>query len=74
MQDGGSFLCDDPSGATSTSFCHKENKKEKYSAYATTTEGAGAEKCPGPPRAYETPLSINGEKIQEFGEYSTLKQ
>ena len=73
MQDGASFLRDDPSGDTCTSFCHKENKKEKDNTYASTTEGVGAKQCPGPPRAYETPLSINREKTQKFGEYLTLK-
>ena len=78
MQDGGSRLYDHPSGVTRTSFCHKENlpqKKEEDGlyTYATAAEGAGAENCPGPARPYETPLSLNSEKNQEFGKYSTLK-
>ena len=59
MQDGGSRLYDRPSRDMDT--------------YPTTTDGAGAENCPGPPTAYQIPLSLNREKNQEFGEYSTLK-
>ena len=59
MQDGGGPLYDRPSGDVDT--------------YPTTTEGAGTEKCPGPPMAYQIPLSLNSEKNQEIGEYSTLK-
>ena len=78
MQDEASRLYDDSSGDTCTSFCSKENRHQKMEVdnpytYATATEGAGAKKCPGAPRDYEIPLSLNREKNQESGEYSTLK-
>ena len=78
MQEEASRLYDDPSKGTCTSFCHKQNGHDKMGeehlySYATTTEGTGAEKCPGLPMAYETPQPLNGEKNQEFWEYSTLK-
>ena len=71
MQDGSSHLDDDLPGNACTSVCHKEN--EHPYTYPTTTEGVRVEKCPGPPRAYETALSSNRGKNQEFGEYATLK-
>ena len=78
MQEGGSPLYESPPGDSCASFCHKENlppKKEEDGlyTYATTAPGVGVKNCPGPPRPYEIPLSLNSEKNQEFRKYSTLK-
>ena len=71
MHDRGGPLYERLSGDSRTSSCHKENLPQKKEddglySYATTGAGVGAENCPGPPKPYEIPRSLNSEKNQEF--------